>query len=152
MSVRNTLGIFVLSLALAVIGAFAYAQATQPETVRRMALPLEFPVVGNSHAVKQWRFGRLERVEDIANTPNVTLFIRTLDGTVLQITGPAAPLDDLARQSDWLTSPDRQSVGRTDYIERMIAFDVDSNGTLIAAASLEPINRSRARLRRVLCN
>jgi hypothetical protein len=134
------------------MGAMAYYQTTRPETVHRTTLPVEFPVVGNVQDVKQWRFGRLERVDDILNSSNVTLFIRVADGTVLQITGPAAPLDDLARQSDWLTSPDRQSVGRTDYVERMVAFDADANNVLIAAASLEPINRSRARLRRVLCN
>lgn len=150
MPTRKTLGVVVLSLASAAVGAIAHQQATQPETVRRTTLPLEFPVVGNVEHVKQWRFGRLERVDDIANEPNVMLFIRVADGTVLQIRGPAAPLDDLARQSDWLTSPGRQSPGRSDYVERMVAFDFDSNNVLIAAASLEPMNRNRSRLRRVL--
>lgn len=150
MANRRILGIVVLSLASAAFGALAHQQATQPETVRRTKLPLEFPVVGNVDLVKQWRFGRLERVEDIAGEANVTLFIRIEDGTVLQIRGPAAPLDDLARQSDWLTSPMRQSPGRADYVERMVAFDFDGNNVLIAAASLEPMNRNRSRLRRVL--
>jgi hypothetical protein len=150
MANRTFYGVVLLSLASAALGALAAHQATQPETVHRTTLPLQFPVVGNVDAVKQWRFGRLERVDDIAGEPNVMLFIRIADGTVLQMRGPSAPLDDLARQSDWLTSPGRQSPGRTDYVERMVAFDVDANGVLIAAASLEPINRNRSRLRRVL--
>ncbi len=124
--------------------------ATPANVVRAVRLDLDFPAVGNVDGVRQWRFGRVERVDAIANDPDIWVTFRTGDGNSIRVRSPAAPLDDLARQSNWLTSPDKSMPGRSDYVERMVAFDVDNDGRLIAVASLEPTSRNRNRLRSAL--
>lgn len=124
--------------------------AVPPAAIRGVRLDLEFPAVGNVDAVRQWRFARVDRVVSIGNDPDIELQLRLGDGTVVSMRAPAAPLDELARASNWLASPDRQTPGRADYIERMVAFDVDNEGRLIAIASLETVPRNRSRLRQAL--
>ena len=139
---------FALAALIGAIGPAA-AQRTRPDNpVKVMKLPLELPAVGNFDAVRLWRFGRLQEVEQKAG-PDLILSIRTGDGRVQRIVGPAAELAELARQSNWLTTTKSQP-GRSDYVERMIAFDVDRNGRLIAMISLEPQKRDRKRLRRAI--
>jgi hypothetical protein len=136
----------------------ATVPATQPATVpavpndvvRGLRLDLEFPAVGNVEGVKTWRLGRVDRVDTIANSSDIFVSFRTGDGSVIRTRGPAGPLDALARASNWLQSPVRSTPGRADYIERMVAFDVDADGRLIAVASLEPVARNRNRLRSAL--
>lgn len=129
----------------------ATVPALPPQAIRGVRLDLEFPAVGNVDAVRQWRFARVDRVDTLgANDPDIQLHLRLADGTVVSLRAPGAPLDQLARQSNWLTSPDRQTPGRADYIERMVAFDADADGRLIAIASLEPTARNRNRLRQAL--
>ena len=113
-----------------------------------MQLPLEFPVVGNVAAVKQWRFGRLQDVEQTSGT-DIILGIRTDQGFI-RVVGPGPQLSDLAFQSNWVRTPTRSFPGRSDYAERMIAFDYDADRRLIAMASLEPLFRDRNRLRRAI--
>lgn len=145
-------------VAAAILGVAATAQQQQPPQppprpagpVQRITLPLEFPAVGNVEAVKQWTFGRVERIEQIARSPDINVSIRTADGTVVRALGTATALDDLARASDWIRVTSRQSTGREDFVERMIAFEVDGQGRLVAVASLETINRNRNRLRTAL--
>jgi hypothetical protein len=120
------------------------------EQVRLVKLPLDLPAVGNVDGVRQWRFGRLESVEQRGAGPDIVLNIRTADGSVHKIVAPGPPLAQLARRSNWLTAPDAARPGRATYVERMIAFDADENGRLIAMMSMEPINRARSRLRRAL--
>lgn len=116
--------------------------------VVRIELPLKFPAVGNIDAVKQWRFGRLQDVDQTAGT-DIVLGIRTDQGYV-RVTGPGPELSDLAYRSNWVRSPSRQFPGRSDYAERMIAFDYDPQFRLIALASLEPLPRDRNRLLRAI--
>ncbi len=124
---------------------------TRPDQIKTMALPLEFPVVGNIEAVQQWRFGRLEQIEQQAGSPDIVMQIRTANGESLRILGPTEPLVGLARESFWF-SEGKTNPGKSDYVERMIAFDVDQSGRLIAMMSLEPIERSQAKLRRAICS
>jgi hypothetical protein len=132
-----------------VVMVLAAAQpATAPGAIVSMELPLKFPVVGNVAAVKQWRFGRLQDVEQTSGT-DIILGIRTNQGLV-RVVGPGPQLSDLAFQSDWVRTPTRSFPGRSDYAERMIAFDFDANNRLIALASLEPVFRDRNRLRRAI--
>jgi hypothetical protein len=132
-----------------VVMVLAAAQpATAPGAIVSMELPLKFPVVGNVAAVKQWRFGRLQDVEQTSGT-DIILGIRTNQGLV-RVVGPGPQLSDLAFQSDWVRTPTRSFPGRSDYAERMIAFDFDANNRIIALASLEPVFRDRNRLRRAI--
>ena len=117
------------------------------DTVTMVQLPLKLPAVGNLSAVRQWQFGRLTGVEQKAGSPDILLRIRTADGGERQIIGPSQPLVELARRSNWF-NPVKNTPGRADYIERMIAFAVDDEQRLIAMISLEPIRRNRNRLRR----
>jgi hypothetical protein len=120
-----------------------------PETVSRINLPLKVPAVGNLDAVKTWRFGRIESVDRTVNQTDIVLKVRLENDEVLTITAPGPPLAELAVASDWVRFSDSKTmVGRKDYVERMIAFDVDESGRLIAIASLETINRNERRLLR----
>ena len=114
----------------------------------RIELPLKFPAVGNVSAVKQWKFGRLQEVEQTAGT-DIVLIIRTEQGPV-RVTGPGQALSELAFRSNWVRTPSRSFPGRSDFAERMIAFDYDPQMRLIALASLEPLTRDRNRLRRAI--
>ena len=132
-----------------VVMVLAAAQpATAPGAIVSMELPLKFPVVGNVAAVKQWRFGRLQDVEQTSGT-DIILGIRTNQGLV-RVVGPGPQLSDLAFRSDWVRTPTRSFPGRSDFAERMIAFDFDANNRIIALASLEPVFRDRNRLRRAI--
>ncbi len=132
-----------------VVMVLAAAQpATAPGAIVSMELPLKFPVVGNVAAVKQWRFGRLQDVEQTSGT-DIILGIRTNQGLV-RVVGPGPQLSQLAFQSDWVRTPTRSFPGRSDYAERMITFDFDANNRIIALASLEPVFRDRNRLRRAI--
>ena len=141
--------LIVLTLAVAACLAAAQQSQQQQGAVTWMELPLKFPVVGNIEAVRQWRFGRIQEVQDTAGT-DLNIRIRVDNGNVVNVVGPGPELADLAWQSDWVRNRSRQFPGRQDWAERMIAFDVDGTGRLIAMASLEPINRDRNRLRQAL--
>ncbi len=134
-----------------VIG-FTAAQTSRPSSpdasIVWMQIPLKFPVVGNIDAVKQWKFGRLQEVDQTAGS-DIILGIRTNLGYI-RVIGPGPQLSDLAFKSNWVRSPARAFPGRSDYAERMIAFDYDANHRLIALASLEPLPRDRNRLRRAI--
>jgi hypothetical protein len=125
-------------------------KSVSDEQIRLVELPLKLPAVGNVDAVKKWHFGRLQSVEQHGAGPDIVLNIRTADDVVHRIIGPAPPLGELARRSNWMTAPDAARPGRATYVERMIAFDADENGRLIAMMSMEPMNRARSRLRRAL--
>jgi hypothetical protein len=132
--------------------AFSSARAFQQQgPVKYIEPPLKLPAVGNLDAVKQWRMGRLQEVLQVAG-PDINLRIRIADGSVLQVVGPGAELAELAWQSNWITTATKTSPGRSDYVERMIAFDVDANNRIIAMMSLETVARDRRRLRRALGN
>ena len=146
MKVSLTLTVLVLVFA-AGMGA---GQATRRESpVTLIELPLKLPAVGNLTAVREWRFGRLQQVEQIGANADIILQIRTPNGAVHRVIGPRAELTELARQSNWVDAS-KARPGGSDYTERMIAFDVDGQQRLIAMISLEPMNRSRNRLRRAL--
>lgn len=142
-------------LAAVVVGGVLGPIAAQPTTpgqsqggIVRIELPLKFPAVGNVSAVKQWKFGRLQDVEQTAGT-DIILKIRTNQGLV-RVTGPGPALSELAFRSNWVRTPTRSFPGRSDFAERMIAFDYDPQLRLIAMASLEPLPRDRNRLRRAI--
>ncbi len=132
------------------LGVGTTLAARQDSPVHMMKLPLKLPAVGNTDLVKNWRFGRVEQVEERAGQTDIMVTIRTQDGQTHRVVGPGPELAELARASDWVASPDRATPGRADFVERMIAFDVDEEQRIIAVISLEPINRSRTRLARGL--
>ncbi|MHC4080588.1 MAG: hypothetical protein ACYS15_08770 [Planctomycetota bacterium] len=138
--------------ALAFAAGISAGQTSRPGSpVTLVDLPLKLPAVGNLGAVRQWRFGRLQSVEQIGGQGDLVLSIRTKDGTVLRMGAPGPALLELARDSEWIRFG-RATPGRTEYVERMIAFDVDANQRLIAIISMEPVFRDRNRLRRALGN
>lgn len=145
---RNLFPAAVAGVVLALSAAQMSAPGQQAGAVVPVELPLKFPAVGNVDAVKQWKFGRLQDVEMTAGT-DVILSIRTALGLV-KVSGPGPQLSELAYRSDWVRTPSRQFPGRSDYAERMIAFDYDPEHRIIAFASLEPIARDPNRLRRAL--
>jgi hypothetical protein len=126
------------------------AQATRPATdVRLVDLPFQLPAIGNVDAVEQWVPGRIQSVEQVGDAPDVILELRTIDGAVHRVVAPRA-LASLAAASRWFDPGVKSRPGRADYVERMVALDVDQNGRLIAMISLEPMDRDRSRLRRAL--
>ncbi len=140
----------VLAAAIVLASGLGSAAAMlQGPVVSQIDLPLKLPAVGNIEAVQQWRFGRIQQVDFVGGSADIILHIRTDDGTVLRMLGPGQQLNELARASQWYDLVKRQP-GREDYVERMIAFDVDSSDRLIAMISLEPVWRDRNRLRRAL--
>ena len=144
---RKSLVVLVLILVPGVVLTTARpAQVSGPVTL--VKLPLDLPGVGRIDSVKQWRYGRIESVENTAGV-NIILRIRTLDDTVLRVIGPGPQIAELAWQSHWI-STSKSKPGRSDYVERMIAFDVDADGRIIAMMSMEPVRRDRHRLRRAL--
>ena len=132
---------------LAAISATLAAGQSSPVTL--VQLPLRLPAVGNLDAVRQWRFGRIQSTELAGDSPDVRIEIRTLNGSVIRLVGPRRELVELARRTNWVNRSKSRPT-RQDYIERMIAFDVDSQQRLIAMMSLEPMDRDRNRLRRAL--
>jgi hypothetical protein len=143
--------VFVVA-ALAFAAGICAGQSGGPGSpVTLIDLPLKLPAVGNLEAVQQWRFGRLQSVERVGGGGNLVLSIRAQDGTVLRMAAPGPPLVELARDSDWIRF-DKPTPSRSEYVERMIAFDVDGQQRLIAMISLEPLYRDRNRLRRALGN
>jgi hypothetical protein len=140
----------LVAVALAFAAGIGTAQtARPPTTISLVDLPLKLPAVGNLGAVRQWRFGRLQSVETRGGQGDVVLTIRTGDGTVLRIGGPGPQLGELARASEWVRFASNAPI-RSEYVERMIAFDVDEQQRVIAVISLEPIFRDPNRLRRAL--
>jgi hypothetical protein len=128
----------------------AQSQSTSPADLRRIRLPLELPAIGNIDAVRNWRFGRIESVVQVGASDDVTIKIRIESGEVLETIGPRV-LSDLARASNWVSAADsKDQITRPDYVERMVAFDVDEDRRIIAMVSMEPMDRDRQRLRRGL--
>lgn len=148
---KRSLALAAVVVVGGVIGLTA-AQTSRPSrpdpSIVWMPIPLKFPVVGNVAAVKQWKFGRLEDVAQTAGS-DIVLGIRTNQGYI-RVIGPGPQLSDLAFKSNWVRTPARAFPGRSDYAERMIAFDYDPDHRLIALASLEPLPRDRNRLRRAI--
>ena len=92
-------------------------------------------------------------MERSPNTPgDILIDVRLASGEVTRVVGPREPLANLGRSCGWVRTETKTVAGRADYVERMIALDVDENNRIIAVMSLEPFNRDRARLRRVLGN
>ncbi len=145
---RSIAAALTLALVLALGAGYALGHSTRDDyPVTWMQLPLKFPAVGNIEGVRQWRFGRVETIERHGDSDDIVITLRTERGSV-RLTGPREPLRRLAATCGWVSGDMRHIAGRRDYVERMIAFDVDADGRLIAALSLEPINRSDSRLER----
>ena len=123
-----------------------------PDGITMMRAPFEFPAIGNIDAVRQWRLGRIERLERRAGMDDVLVDVRTPDGRVQQVIMPLEPVGILVRRCGWLSTPTQTFASRSDYVERMIAFDVDRDGRIIALMSLEPFGRNQSRLRRAFCD
>jgi hypothetical protein len=139
----------LVAVALAFAAGIVAAQTTAPASpVQLVDLPLKLPAVGNLGAVRQWRFGRLESVEVRGGGGDLVLTVRAADGTTLRMSGPGPQLNELARLSEWVRFG--VTASRSEYTERMIAFDVDEQQRLIAMISLEPVFRDPNRLRRAL--
>ncbi len=148
---KRTLTVVGIVAAVVVVGGVlgqTGAPGPSQGAIVRIELPLKFPAVGNVDAVKQWKFGRLQEVEQTAGT-DIILGIRT-DLGLIRVTGPGPQLSELAFRSNWVRTPTRSFPGRSDFAERMIAFDYDAQNRLIAMASLEPLPRDRNRLRRAI--
>jgi hypothetical protein len=140
----------LVAMALAFTAGLAVAQNGRPQTtVQPVDLPLKLPAVGNIGAVRQWKFGRIQSVETRGATGDVVLTMRTGDGTVIRIVGPRQELRELALASEFVRFASNAPI-RAEYAERMVAYDVDDNGRLIAVISLEPVFRDPNRLRRAL--
>ncbi len=140
------LGIAVLAAAV----GFAAGQSRPSSGQTMIQLPVQLPAVGNVDAVRQWRLGRLQQIERRGGSEDIVIHLRTADGRVHRIIGPREPLATLGRRCRWIDSDFRVVAGRAGYVERMVAFDVDEDGRLIAAISLEPFDRNNNRLRRAL--
>ncbi len=140
----------LLATGLPVAAALARQATQSAKTVQAVALPIEFPAVGNLEAVRSWHFARIEDVEGIAGQGDITLRLRNAKGEIVTVIGPRLPLRELAFESGWVRSELKTTLTRNDYAERMVAVDVDDNGRLIAMASLEPLARDRNKLRRAL--
>jgi hypothetical protein len=144
-------GLVVGCVAASILGQTAppTAPATATDVVR-IRLPLDLPAIGNLEAVKNWRFGRIENVVQVGAQGDIRVRIRTEDGTVHDVAGPRV-LGDLARESNWVSNESsRPQITRADYVERMVAFDMDDQQRIIAVISLEPMERNRRRLQRGL--
>ena len=140
----NVIAAVVVTAAAA---GFAIGQSTG-SGVRMMKLPLDLPAVGNVDSVKQWRLARIEQIER-RGPDDIVIRFRFADGRVERVSGPHEQLAALARACGWVRTETQTVASRADYVERMVAIDADENGRIIAAMSLEPFNRDRARLRRV---
>jgi hypothetical protein len=142
----------LIGLVMGMACATIFAQANEPPAseVRPVKLPLDLPAIGNISAVKEWRFGRIQSVVQTGSSDDVRISIRIEDGRVLEVIGPRV-LGDLARASNW-TVPDTANTQlvRADYVERMVAFDVDATNRIVAMISMEPMDRDRRRLQRGL--
>lgn len=145
---RTSLALGIVALAAAV--GFAAGQTRPASDHTMMRLPVELPAVGNIDAVQQWRLGRVQQIERWGDSDDIVIHLRTADGQVHRIIGPREPLAVLGRRCGWVDSDFRVVAGRAGYVERMVAFDVDADGRLIAAISLEPFDRDNNRLRRAL--
>jgi len=142
---------FALSIgvAIAVVGSMtlvgAMAQVVKPGTpdasgLQWAQLTAELPAIGNVDKARQWRFGR---IVGVADTTTADVFIEIRHGTNqrIRVICPRQPFAELARASRWMEA-DRQFPSRREFIERMIAFDVDSDDRVIGLISLEPIPRN----------
>ena len=138
-------------LAATTLGGASGQARSQPGGITMIKPAMEFPAIGNIDAVKQWRVGRIERIERRTGTDDVAIDIRTADEQVHRVIGPREPLAFLVRRCGWVSSSTQTFASRSDYVERMVAFDVDSNGRIIAVMSLEPFARSTSRMRRAFC-
>ncbi len=147
MKMRRMRVIVVIALAAAAAG-FVVAR-TKDEGSGVIRLPLDLPVVGNVDAVRQWRFGRIESIERSPGE-DIGIRIRLANQQVVNVVGPRAPLGDLARACGWIRADPHSIAGRAELVERMIAFDADESGRIIAVISMEPMDRSESRLRRAL--
>ncbi len=136
--------------ALAAAAGFAAGQTRPSSGHTMMRLPVELPAVGNINAVQRWQLGRVQQIERRGNSDDIVIHLRTAGGRVHRIIGPREQLAILGRRCGWINTDFRVVAGRAGYVERMVAFDVDANGRLIAAISLEPFNRDNNRLRRAL--
>lgn len=113
-------------------------------------LTVRLPVVGNVGQVRQWRYGRIQSVVADGDV-DVVIELRDGKGNVGRAWCPKEPLEALARSSNWVEEP-RFSPSRKEYVERMVAFDVDDNDRIIAIASLEPLPRDEKRIARAYAN
>ena len=133
---------------VAAAAGFALGQTTQPNTgLQRMRLPLDLPAVGNIDAVRKWRIARIESIER-STGDDIRIQIRLANGQVERVVGPRQQLAALGRACGWVRDPNQTVAGRADYVERLIALDVDQTGRIIAVISMEPFNRNRRRLER----
>ena len=143
-------------LATVVLGRASAQTTTQPARgpggITMIQPPMEFPAIGNIDAVREWKLGRVDRLERRSGTDDVLVDIRTADDQVHQVIAPREPVAFLLRQCGWLSTPTQTFASQSDYVERMIAFDVDADGRLIAIMSLEPFGRNQARMRRAFCD
>lgn len=144
---KNTLVLAAVALAFAA-GVGVAQVAGPPSAVQLVELPLKLPAVGNLDAVRQWRFGRIESVEIRGASEDFVLTIRMGGGATVRVLGPGPQLNELAARSEWIRYGTTAS--RSEYTERMVAFDVDDQHRLIALISLEPLFRDPNRLRRAL--
>ena len=148
---RTALAWTISALSISLLGASILAQTVRSaEDVTKVKLPLELLAIGNIETAKNWRFGRIESVVQQGPSDDVKIRIRIADGTVLDTVGPRV-LSELARASNWVSAEaSKDQLTRPDYVERMVAFDVDDNNRIVAMISMEPIDRDRRRLLRGL--
>jgi hypothetical protein len=142
-------GVIAAVVLAAAAAGFAVGQTTgNIAGIKPVKLPVPLPAVGNIDAVKKWRFGRVEQISRNSIDGDITIRVRIANGQTADIVGPRQALSSLARSCGWVATETQTVAGRSDYVERMIAFDVDDAGRFIAVMSMEPFNRDRARLRR----
>jgi len=142
-------GLIAAVVIAAATAGFAFGQTTRSVSgIKPVKLPVPLPTVGNIDAVKKWKFGRIEQISRNPADADITIRVRIANGQTADIVGPRQALSTLARSCGWVATETQTVAGRSDYVERMIAFDVDETGRFIAVMSMEPFNRDRARLRR----
>ena len=151
--------LLIVLLGVGVAGsAMERGQAPRSASNGWIDLPMELPAVGNIDDVGQWRIGRVEEIEFSAGT-DIRVRIRMRSGGTVRVVMPGSAFEDMAYASDWRDNQFNDSfagrrtpVGSKDYVERLVAFDVDRDGRVIAMVSMEPMDRNNNRLRRVLRN
>lgn len=139
---RNVRRAFVATLVAAVLGIGLIATRPAPAGPPPgtwLEFSFRLPAIGNVDLVTSWEYGRIARVEQ-SRADELILELRSAAGDTVKAVCPYDPFMELARVSQWLRGSG-QTLGARVYVERMVAYDVDDTGRIVALVSLEPIPR-----------
>ncbi|MFG0283372.1 MAG: hypothetical protein ACF8R7_03025 [Phycisphaerales bacterium JB039] len=149
---RSALLTALLVTGVAVTAGYTQQQQQQPAqaAVKMVKLPVELPSVGDVDRAARWQFGRIDQIT-ARGADELTIRVRTEAAQDIDLTISRAPFVALAQASGWISENPQNVTGRSEYAERLLAFGLDDGGRVVAAISMEPFDRNRARLRRAIC-